>query len=178
MVYSAQNFWVSGLCPSSGTLNTWKHVSETGPVSVLRWGGRRLLSWVQWLRLALYTGQLSPPSLVSANRFSFWKFLFFLVFRIPDDGQSPETHTFWGKLQLHAHMYVYVYTGTCARAHTHTCVHAAVWQINQEVHKPQTTVSGYTVYAYQDEELLWRKSSGSGLESQEHGRRDPSHWPL
>jgi hypothetical protein len=27
------------------------------------------------------------------------------------------------------------------------------------------------------EELLERKSSGSGLESQEYGRRDPSHWP-
>jgi hypothetical protein len=27
------------------------------------------------------------------------------------------------------------------------------------------------------EELLQRKSSGSGLESREHGRRDPSHWP-
>jgi hypothetical protein len=27
------------------------------------------------------------------------------------------------------------------------------------------------------EELLERKSSGSGLESREYGRRDPSHWP-
>jgi hypothetical protein len=27
------------------------------------------------------------------------------------------------------------------------------------------------------EELLERKSSGSGLESPEYGRRDPSHWP-
>jgi hypothetical protein len=27
------------------------------------------------------------------------------------------------------------------------------------------------------EELLGRKSSGSGLESQEYGRRDPSRWP-
>jgi hypothetical protein len=27
------------------------------------------------------------------------------------------------------------------------------------------------------EELLWRKSSGSGLESREYGRRDPSCWP-
>jgi hypothetical protein len=26
------------------------------------------------------------------------------------------------------------------------------------------------------EELLWRKSSGSGLESREYGRRDPSRW--
>jgi hypothetical protein len=27
------------------------------------------------------------------------------------------------------------------------------------------------------EELLGRKSSGSGLESPEYGRRDPSRWP-
>jgi hypothetical protein len=27
------------------------------------------------------------------------------------------------------------------------------------------------------EELLDRKSSGSGLEIREHGRKDPSHWP-
>jgi hypothetical protein len=27
------------------------------------------------------------------------------------------------------------------------------------------------------EELLGRKSSGSGLECQEYGRRDPSRWP-
>jgi hypothetical protein len=37
-VYDTQNFWSSGLCPSSGTLKTRKHyVSETGSVSVLRW---------------------------------------------------------------------------------------------------------------------------------------------
>jgi hypothetical protein len=28
-----------------------------------------------------------------------------------------------------------------------------------------------------NEELLERKSSGSGLESREYGRRDPSRWP-
>jgi hypothetical protein len=28
------------------------------------------------------------------------------------------------------------------------------------------------------EELLGRKSSGSGLENREYGRRDPSRWPL
>jgi hypothetical protein len=27
------------------------------------------------------------------------------------------------------------------------------------------------------EELLERKSSGSGLENRDYGRRDPSHWP-
>jgi hypothetical protein len=37
MVYNTQNYWVFGLCTSSGILDTRKHnVSETGSVSVLR----------------------------------------------------------------------------------------------------------------------------------------------
>jgi hypothetical protein len=40
MVYNIQNCWASSLCPSSGILNTRNHnVSETGSVSILRWGG-------------------------------------------------------------------------------------------------------------------------------------------
>jgi hypothetical protein len=39
MVYNFQNYWVSGLCPSSGILNARKHnFSESGSVSVLRGG--------------------------------------------------------------------------------------------------------------------------------------------
>jgi hypothetical protein len=39
MVYATQNYWVSGLCPPSGILNTRKRdVSQTGSVSVLRGG--------------------------------------------------------------------------------------------------------------------------------------------
>jgi isochorismate hydrolase len=39
MVYDTQNYWVSGLCPSSGILNIIKHnILETGSVSVLRCG--------------------------------------------------------------------------------------------------------------------------------------------
>jgi hypothetical protein len=39
-LFCAQNYWVFGLCPSSGILETRKHnVSETGSVSVLKWGG-------------------------------------------------------------------------------------------------------------------------------------------
>jgi hypothetical protein len=42
-----QIYWVLGLCPSSGILETRKHnLPETGSVSVLRWEGRHLLSWV------------------------------------------------------------------------------------------------------------------------------------
>jgi hypothetical protein len=44
---------VFGLCPSSGILKTREHISETGPVSVLKWEeedtssvGSLLLSWV------------------------------------------------------------------------------------------------------------------------------------
>jgi hypothetical protein len=37
MAYNTQNYWVSGLCPSPGILDTRKHnLSETGSVSVLR----------------------------------------------------------------------------------------------------------------------------------------------
>jgi hypothetical protein len=41
LVYNTQRYWVFGLCPSSGYFlnNNEKHnVSETGSVSVLRWG--------------------------------------------------------------------------------------------------------------------------------------------
>jgi hypothetical protein len=39
--YYSQNYWISGLCPSSGILKTKKHnVSETGSVSVLRGEGK------------------------------------------------------------------------------------------------------------------------------------------
>jgi hypothetical protein len=37
MVYNTQNYWVSGLFPPSGILETRKHdISETGSVLVLR----------------------------------------------------------------------------------------------------------------------------------------------
>jgi hypothetical protein len=47
MVHNTQNYWLFGLCPSSGILKTREHiVSEIGSVSVLRKGGRHLLYWV------------------------------------------------------------------------------------------------------------------------------------
>jgi hypothetical protein len=52
-----QNYLVSGICPSSGILNTRNsNVWETGSVSVLRWrerGAYSIGSLDQWLRLAL-----------------------------------------------------------------------------------------------------------------------------
>jgi hypothetical protein len=41
MVYNTQNYWVSGLCPSSRIINVRKHnIPETGSVSVLQGEGR------------------------------------------------------------------------------------------------------------------------------------------
>jgi hypothetical protein len=66
MVYDTQNYWVFGLFPSSRIVENRKHdVSETGSVSVFRWGWKtptqlgtleRATLQVQWLRLA----QLRP----------------------------------------------------------------------------------------------------------------------
>jgi hypothetical protein len=41
MMYNTQNYWVFGLCSSTGILETRKHnISGTGFVSVLKlWGG-------------------------------------------------------------------------------------------------------------------------------------------
>jgi hypothetical protein len=61
MVYNIQNYWVFGLCPSSGILETSKHnASETESVSVLRREGGRHLPleranhnhWITHVRLA------------------------------------------------------------------------------------------------------------------------------
>jgi hypothetical protein len=40
MVYNTQDYWVFGLCPSSGILKNTEecNVSETGSVSILWWG--------------------------------------------------------------------------------------------------------------------------------------------
>jgi hypothetical protein len=89
-----RDYWVFGLCPSSGILkNTKEHnVSETESLSVLRWGGgRHLLCCYQWLGLVLYNGPnrvgVSHPSPENGNRSGFRK----VFFKTPDDGQSPET---------------------------------------------------------------------------------------
>jgi hypothetical protein len=39
-MYNTQNYWVFGLFPLSSILETRKHnISESGPVSILWWGG-------------------------------------------------------------------------------------------------------------------------------------------
>jgi hypothetical protein len=47
----SQNYWVSGLCQSSGILKTREYnILETGSVSILRSGGRHLTYSVGSLR--------------------------------------------------------------------------------------------------------------------------------
>jgi hypothetical protein len=56
MAYNTNNYWVFGLCPSSGIVGTRKHdVSETGSVSVLRcvhicWLSPAELAWSQVIK--------------------------------------------------------------------------------------------------------------------------------
>jgi hypothetical protein len=91
-----QNYWVLGLCPSSGILETRKHnFSEIGSASVLRWGGWETPTMIQWLRLALSKGPnrvgvfQHPHLRTVTNPVS--ETLCFLVSRTPDDGHNPKT---------------------------------------------------------------------------------------
>jgi hypothetical protein len=101
MMYNTQNYWVFGLCPSSGILETRKHsISETGSVSVLRWGGKTptLLGPLERANLkqslALSKGPnrvgVFPPHLRTETD-PVSETLCFLVSRRPDDEQSPKT---------------------------------------------------------------------------------------
>jgi hypothetical protein len=86
MVYNIQNHWVTGLCPVSGILNTenttfWKldvSVSDEGKDTPTLFGPLERDNLNQWRR----------------KQIPFQKRCF-LVFRIPDDAQSPETQCFW-----------------------------------------------------------------------------------
>jgi hypothetical protein len=73
MVYNTQNYWIFGLCPSSGILETRKHnVSETGSVSVLRWREETpiLLGPLERANLNHWTSDVSSPSPEDGNRSS------------------------------------------------------------------------------------------------------------
>jgi hypothetical protein len=83
MVYNTQNYWVSGLCPSSGILNARKHISETGSVSVLRSEPPIVLYFP-----SMYA---SPFPHLRTETDPVSEALCFLVFRIPRNGSSPET---------------------------------------------------------------------------------------
>jgi hypothetical protein len=76
-----QNYWVSGLCTSSRILTIRKHnVLETVSVSALRWGEGD-------------TTRLGPLERPNLNLWiQFPKRCVLLIFRVPDDGQSPEIH--------------------------------------------------------------------------------------
>jgi hypothetical protein len=58
MIFTTQNHKVSECCPSSRILKSRKYnVSETGSVSVLRWGEGDIFRWVPWKDLTQITGQ-------------------------------------------------------------------------------------------------------------------------
>jgi hypothetical protein len=55
MIYNTPEYWVSGICPLSGILNTGKHnVSETGSVSFIRCEGGDTYSVGHLERASLY----------------------------------------------------------------------------------------------------------------------------
>jgi hypothetical protein len=100
MMYNTRDYWVFGLCPSSGILkNIREHnVSETGSVSFLRQGGQRHLPcWFRQKELPLNTDptkQVSPkPSTQHRNRSSIRNNVFLVFFRIRDNRQSPKQKT-------------------------------------------------------------------------------------
>jgi hypothetical protein len=67
MVYTTQNYWVFRLCPSSCILETTKHVSEIGSVSVLRWRGRHYFveskgRTMRWCWVSPMLTWINPPS--------------------------------------------------------------------------------------------------------------------
>jgi hypothetical protein len=60
-------------------------------------GGRYLLYWAQWLRLAVPKGpnRIGPARLTwRRTQIRFPKWRGFVVFRVPDDGQCQQTHRF------------------------------------------------------------------------------------
>jgi hypothetical protein len=73
MVYNTQSYWVSGLCPSSGILNTRKlNVSKAGCLSILRLGERHnyFVSSVEVL-FVCYTFLLQLTRFLLSNGVSF-----------------------------------------------------------------------------------------------------------
>jgi hypothetical protein len=89
MVYDAQNYWDSGLCPSSGILNTRKHnLPEIRSVFLFRSEEGDIYS-SGFLRKS-YPQSLTHSFHLRMERVTVSETLCFLVFRIAADGQSPE----------------------------------------------------------------------------------------
>jgi hypothetical protein len=81
-------FWTLSIIRYSK--NTGGHnVSEAGSVSILRWGGEisTVLGPLERSNLSHWTRPLSPED---GNRSSFRNFVFYSVFRTPDEEQSPK----------------------------------------------------------------------------------------
>jgi hypothetical protein len=93
---NTQNYRISGLWPSFGILNTRKHDgSETGSVSALRWGEGKTHTLLGPLERANLKGPnrvgVFPSPHLRTETDLVFETLCFLVFRILDDGQSPQT---------------------------------------------------------------------------------------
>jgi hypothetical protein len=70
MIYNTQSHWIYGLSPSSGILINYRDENFLKDPKDL----------------------MSPSTYLKAETDQVSKTLCFLVFRIPDDGQIPETH--------------------------------------------------------------------------------------
>jgi hypothetical protein len=111
---SSQNHWASGLCQSSGILNSWKQrfgkwicfrpqerrgetPTLSGPLERANLNQWRTVQLYNWKRLALSKGPnkigVSPPLAWGRKQISLWNTLF-SVFRIPDDWLTPDTRWF------------------------------------------------------------------------------------
>jgi hypothetical protein len=90
MVYNTQNYWVFGLFPSSGILETRKHdITETGSVSVLKCVGKTPTKLGSVIEVTSFQGtQLSmylPTPHMRTETDSVSETSCFIVSRIPDD---------------------------------------------------------------------------------------------
>jgi hypothetical protein len=88
-----QNYWVFGLCLSSGIPNTRTH--HFGNWIWVSSSGEAELTSTTWLFLRNPTQQVSPPTQPRTEKDQVSETLCSLVFRIPDDGWCPKTQQFW-----------------------------------------------------------------------------------
>jgi hypothetical protein len=90
-IHETQNYWLSGLCLSSGILNTTKHISETWSVSVLRCGRGGGTYSVGSFRKSQVSRCLHPLTW-GWKQIKFLKCCVFLYLEFRTiNGQSPET---------------------------------------------------------------------------------------
>jgi hypothetical protein len=86
MLYNTQNYWVFGLCPSSGILEPREHVSENGCFHPQVGGGGKIPTVLGPLERANLNHWTARPDTDPVS-----ETLCFIVSTIPDDRQSPKT---------------------------------------------------------------------------------------